>query len=75
MNPEQVKQATDVLITERSQLNAEAQHPGQADTPPAPANTTGSIVRAVKKKKKPAAVPAPAAAIGSAQTAGADAKP
>ena len=69
MNPEQVKQATDVLITERTQLNTGAQTP---DTPPQ-ASAAGSTAPAAKKKKKPA--PAQAATRDGTQTAGADAKP
>jgi hypothetical protein len=72
MNPEQVKQATDVLITERTQLNTGAQTP---DTPPPQASAAGSAAAPVKKMKKPAPAPAQAVTTGSTQTAGADGKP
>lgn len=72
MNAEQVKQATDTLVTERAQLNTEAQNANQADPPAAQPGVTGSVPGA-KKKKKP--VPAHAARTDPTQTAGADSKP
>ena len=39
MSPDQVKQATDALISDRDRLSAEAQAAGQSGAPPA---TTGS---------------------------------
>ena len=72
LSPEQVKQATDALISARDHLSAEAQASGVPDASasaappnPAPANA-------------PAAAPPVAAAdaaSASTQTAGADAKP
>ena len=72
MNAEQVQQATDALISERTQLNTNAQNATQPDAPP-PAATAGSGTAAAKKK--PPAAAAQAAKTGSTQTAGADAKP
>ncbi len=72
MNAEQVQQATDDLITERTHLNSEAQNAAQSDAlPPAPAANNAA---AAAKKKKPAPG-AKAATTGSTQTAGAIAKP
>ena len=74
MNQEQVKQATDTLMTERSQLNAEAQSAGQSNSASPQASATGSAASATKKKKKP--VPAiQASTTGTTETAGAASKP
>ncbi len=77
MNPAEVQQATDDLISQRDHLTADTQNNGQ---PPAPAAapaaaipaTTGSVPQQPKKKNKAQAAP-PAG--GTTQTAGADAKP
>lgn len=74
MNAEQVKQATDALITERSQLNTDAQNASKSEPPPPQAGSTAKATPAAKKKKKPLS-PAQTATTGSTQTAGADAKP
>jgi hypothetical protein len=84
LDPIQVQQATEDLITARNHLNAEAPPgAGQAKTPAADAKET-----AAQKKSPPAsassaaaggaqagAAGTPQASAGSTQTAGADAKP
>jgi hypothetical protein len=75
MNPAEVRQATDDLISQRDHLTADAQNNGQPAAPaaaPAAATpaTTGSVPQQAKKKAQ-AAPPAG----GTTQTAGADAKP
>ncbi len=72
LSPEQVKQATDALISARDHLSAEAQASGvpNASASPAPPKPTPAKARA-------AALPVAAAnaASGTTQTAGADTKP
>ena len=78
LDPAQVQQATEDLITARNHLSAETQGAGQA-RPNAPAQTAD-------KKKQPAAAPPSAASpatasgakpgtAGATQTAGAETKP
>lgn len=86
LDPDQVQQATEDLITERNHLSGGSQGPGQAKTP---ANSSANAVKP-PAAKKPAgqaqtaatgsasgAAPAasPGAATDGAQTAGAETKP
>jgi hypothetical protein len=70
MNPDQVKQATDALISERDHLSTEAQGNGQPSPAINTVGTTGSL-----KKPSPVPVSAKVAAPGATQTAGVDTKP
>ena len=75
MDADQVKQATDALISQRDRLTTDAQNnaqPAPAPAAPAPA-TTASVPAAAQKKSKPAAGTTQSAS--TTQTAGADAKP
>jgi hypothetical protein len=83
LDPVQVQQATEDLITARDHLSAEMQGSGQPKTPPAAARQVAAkpADKTADKKKQPTA-DAPAAAAGSkptatdgAQTAGAETKP
>jgi hypothetical protein len=67
LTPDQVKQATDALTSERDHLNTQIQPNGQ----PSPA---AGAAAAAQQKPPPSAQPATAAA-GATQTAGADPKP
>ena len=67
LTPDQVKQATDALTSERDHLNTQLQPNSQ------PA-TTSSVAGAAQQKPPPSAQPA-AASAGATQTAGADPKP
>ena len=66
LTPDQVKQATDALTSERDHLNTQIQPNGQ----PGPAPSAA----AAQQKPPPSAQPASAAA-GATQSAGADPKP
>ena len=75
LDPAQVQQATEDLVTERNHLNSEAQAAGQGKTPADAANASAA-------KPKPPGGRTPVAGTGSAkaptngtQTAGADTKP
>lgn len=71
LTPDQVKQATDDLISQRDHLSTEA----QAAVQPASDNTGSTTAGA--RKSSPSAQPAvtPAVMSGTTQTAGADPKP
>ncbi len=66
LTPDQVKQATDALASERDHLNTQLPPNGQ---PAAAANAAPAV------QKKPSSSTQPAAASGATQTAGADPKP
>ena len=66
LTPDQVKQATDALASERDHLNTQLPPDGQ----PAAAPNAAPVVQ-----KKPSSSTQPAAASGATQTAGADPKP
>lgn len=73
MNPDQVQQATEDLITDRNHLNSQAQGaPGQDKTH----NPAGSAAKAAKEKPASGsqAAAAPATAASGTQTAGAESK-
>ena len=79
MDPNQLQQATEDLITDRNHLNAEMQNngPGKASTNP-PGNTKDSAKSPPPAKSQPAAA-APgstqgASGVAGAQTAGAETK-
>jgi hypothetical protein len=76
MDADQVKQATDALISQRDRLTTDAQNNAQPAPAPAasPPATTASVPAAAKKQSKPPAGATQSAA-GTTQTAGADAKP
>jgi len=67
LTPDQVKQATDALTSERDRLNTQVQANGQP-------GTTASVPVAVQQKPPSSTQPA-AAQAGATQTAGADPKP
>jgi len=67
LTPDQIKQATDALASERDHLNTQL----QANTQPAPAANAA----AAQQQKPPAAVQSAATQPAVAQTAGADPKP
>ncbi len=67
LTPDQVKQATDALASERDHLTTQALPNGQP-------GTAGSAAAAAQQKPPSSAQPA-AAASGATQTAGADPKP
>ncbi len=67
LTPDQVKQATDALTSERDHLSTQLQPNSQ------PA-TTSSVAGAAQQKPPPSAKPV-AAQAGATQTAGADPKP
>lgn len=73
LSPDQVKQATDTLISERDHLSTEAQANGQ----PNPASNTADngTTGSVKKKRRALPASAKAAAPAATQTAGVDTKP
>ena len=78
MDPAQVQQATEDLITARNHLSAETQGAGQAKTPANDPNDAAAKQREAAAKAKPAATgaaPAAPAAPAATQTAGADTKP
>ena len=70
MNPDQAKQATDALISERDHLSTEA----QANVQPSPATNTAGTTGSLKKPS-PVPLSAKVAAPGATQTAGVDTKP
>ena len=74
LTPDQVKQATDDLISERDRLSSETQANGQ---PSATGSTAGNAAPGSQNKSSSAAQPAAAqpAASGATVTAGAYAKP
>jgi len=74
MDPAQVQQATEDLITARNHLSAETQGAGQAKTPANDPNDVAARKKDAAAKAKPAAGAAPAAPAAT-QTAGADTKP
>lgn len=74
MNADQIKKATDDLISERDHLTSGTQNSGEASAPSPAPTTTGSVVAQPKKKKKTSSGAAQPAA-GATQTAGADVKP
>ncbi|MGO9045925.1 MAG: hypothetical protein ACLQFW_03410 [Xanthobacteraceae bacterium] len=76
LDPVQVQQATEDLISARNHLNAEAPGAGQAK-PPAidPKDATAQQKQSAVKAPAPAAASTQTPAAGSTQTAGADAKP
>ena len=67
LTPDQVKQATDALTSERDHLNTQIQANGQP-------GTTASVAGAAQQKPPSSTQPA-AAPAGATQTAGADPKP
>ncbi len=67
LTPDQVKQATDALTSERDRLNTQIQANGQP-------GTTASVAGAAQQKPPSSTQPA-AAQPGATQTAGADPKP
>jgi hypothetical protein len=74
MNADQIKKATDDLISERDHLTSGTQSSGEASAPSPAPTTTGSVTAQPKKKKKTSDGAAQPAA-GATQTAGADVKP
>ena len=76
LDPVQVQQATEDLISARNHLNAEAPGTGQAKTPAIDAkDATAQQKQSAVKAPAPAAASTQTPAAGSTQTAGADAKP
>jgi hypothetical protein len=75
MDPAQVQQATEDLITARNHLSAETQGAGQAKTPANDPNDAAVRKKDAAAKAKPAATGAAPAAPAATQTAGADTKP
>jgi hypothetical protein len=73
LSPDEVKAATDALISERDHLSSETQANGQPNAPPAPPG--GSKPPTQKKTASGQAGAKPVATTGSTQTAGADSKP
>ena len=74
MNADQVKKATDDLISERDHLSSGTQSSGEGPaSSPAP-TTTGSVAAQPKKNKKTSGGAAQSTT-GATQTAGADVKP
>ncbi len=67
LTPDQVKQATDALTSERDRLNTQIQANGQP-------GTTASVPAAAQQKPSSSTQPTTAAS-GATQTAGADPKP
>ena len=67
LTPDQVKQATDALTSERDRLNTQTQANGQP-------GTTASVPVAAQQKPPSSTQPA-AAQAGATHTAGADTKP
>ena len=67
LTPDQVKQATDALASERDHLNTQL----QANTQPAPTANAA----AAQQQKPPSATQSAAARPAAAQTAGADPRP
>jgi len=65
LTPDQVKQATDALTSERDHLNTQIQPNGQ----PGPAPSAAAV------QQKPPSSAQPAGQSGATQTAGADTKP